>query len=723
MPKGPSYDPKHKRLAVQVEDHPYEYKDFEGTIPQGEYGGGTVMLWDEGTWEEQEAEPFAEGLNKGALKFILHGRRLRGKWTLIKIKPRPGEDDKNWLLIKEKDEYQQDNEGVSSFQTSIRSERSMEEIASSFSQEPVEVQLATLTERAPRGKDWLYELKYDGYRIVAYLEGEKVRLLSRNHQDYTDKFPEVANELASFKSQAVLDGEMVVMEAERSDFQALQKYIKTKKGPRPIFMVFDLLQEAGVDLRGRPLAERRNILEKFMQNKKSSYVVFSRALEGDPEDVLKTVCDGGMEGIIAKTRQKAYTAGRSKDWFKIKCRNEQEFIIGGFSRTDKRNKAFSSLLLGVKEGEDIRYVGRVGTGFSEGTTKELLSRFQPLMRKTSPLLEVPKARSDEEITWLSPKLIAQVNFTEWTDQGLLRHASFLGLREDKTADEVVLEQKEDIPVVLTSPDKEMFPGISKQEVHDYYAWAVKRMLPYIKNRLLSLVRCPDGIDRECFFQKHLSQEWNRLFNLDITENDGDRSDGFYLEDSTGLMQAVQYGTIELHLWGSRTDQLEKPDIMVFDLDPDEGMGLAKVRQGVLDLKSILDELKLESFLKTSGGKGYHVLIPLKPIAGWDDVREFSKNIALLMEQKWPDKYTANMRKEKRKGKIYVDWVRNGRGATSVAPYSLRARQGAPISWPIAWKDLNKIAPADVTLENINGFEANDPWAEFFSIEQAITSSR
>ena len=732
VPKGPSYNPKDRRLAVRVEDHPYDYKDFEGTIPQGQYGGGTVMLWDEGIWEPQDGEDFDKGLVSGSLKFILHGQRLKGKWTLVKIKPKPGEEDKNWLLIKERDELAQDSQGMKNFTTSIRSDRTMDEIAQGEDSPELPfypVQKASLREDVPQGDQWIHELKYDGYRIGAYIDHGEVKLLTRNQQDYTERFPAIAKEFRGWDVQAVIDGEVVVQVDGKSSFQALQQAIK-KKDVSPNFIAFDLLFD-GEDIRKLPLKERRDRLESLLKQHKTKMVQFSRAFHGSSDDLLKQVCDQGMEGIISKRIDKAYTAGRNRDWYKIKCRAAQELVIVGFSRTEKRTRALSSLLLGVYEGDELRYAGRVGTGFTQDSAKDLYNKLQRLIRKTPPIQPVPTQRSGETISWVRPSLIVEIDFAEWTEDGLVRQASYKGLRQDKRASEV-LREKQDKPsepesklaegddeIRLTSPDKELFDDYTKADLANYYEKIADRMLPYVSNRLQSLVRCPDGIQGECFYQKHYQDSMVGLESQRIEQSDGEEADYIYLTDIDGLRQAVQLNTIEFHGWGSRIDQLERPDQIVFDLDPDEDLGLKEVRRGVRDLKAILDELGLVAFLKTSGGKGYHVVVPLTPQAGWDEIRDFSKQVASVMEQKWPDRYTANMRKEKRKGKIYVDWVRNGRGATSVAPYSVRARSGAPVSWPISWSDLNKIAPNDMTIKKALRSRKKDPWTGFFNVKQKL----
>lgn len=763
VPKGPSYNPQVKRLAIEVEDHPLEYVNFEGTIPKGEYGGGTVMLWDEGEWEPQtDAE---KGLKEGNLKLILKGSRLKGKWALIRLKQEKG-DKKNWLLIKEKDELAKDDDGISDYQTSVRSNRTMNEIADNdLPFEKTSVQLAKLVNKAPEGDDWVFELKYDGFRIIAYLKDNQVQLLSRNGHDYTLKFKSIADALVQWGEgrAMILDGEVVILDKNgRTDFQALQGYLKNPKGQTLTYIVFDLLALSGIDLRGEPLLDRKEKLSLLMQNEHQS-LHYSNHTDNVGRDTFVSACQAKMEGIICKKANSIYSGNRNGDWLKVKCENRQEFVIGGYTLTDKKNSGVSALLLGVNEGTDLVYVGRAGTGFTQKTMTELENKFGQIIRKTSPFKEAPKQRSDEKITWLSPKYIAEIKFAEWTDENQLRQASFKGLRTDKSPKEVkrenpqvknieklqdknpekaqdknsekpsgkakVIEKKKANRksatvngVRISSPDREMFEGsgITKEDLAKYYNEISERMMVFAGNRILSFVRCPDGISGDCFYQKHLAKTITGLQSMAIKENSGDDEDYFYLKEAEGLIRSVQMGTIEFHAWGSKVDKIETPDLMVFDLDPAEGMELERVREGVRDMKEILDELSLKSFLKTSGGKGYHVVVPLEPSANWDAVKSFAKMTASAMEERWPDRYTSNMRKENRKGKIYIDWVRNGRSATSVAPYSVRARKGAPVSMPITWEELDKVAPNEIGIkEAIERIKAVDPWKDFFKVKQKI----
>lgn len=594
-----------------------------------------------------------------------------------------------------------------------------------------------MRDKPPSGDDWVYELKYDGYRIVAYKEGDNVRLLTRNKQDYSDRFPTIVNLVRALPVDAcVLDGEMVVMKDGRTDFSSLQRYIKQKKGAVS-YVVFDLLAYEEHDLREQSLEKRKRQLKTLLASTPPA-LSYSEHTSGDGAVLLAHACEAKMEGIICKRLSKPYTAMRSSDWIKVKCRLRQEFVIVGYTQTEKRRNGVSALLLGFNERRakdpkkaSLLYAGRAGTGFSESLALDLEEKLKPLIVAEPKVDATPRKRSGEETFWVEPTLVAEIEFAEWTNDNLLRQASFKGLRGDKAAHEVFRETQGEIEednvltkqkerLTLTSPDKEMFAGVTKKEVAAYYEKMAKRMLPHLAKRLLSLVRCPDGEHKDCFFQRHLREQLPGMEPLQVKENDGDESEYFYLADKEGLHSAVQYGTLEFHTWGSKVDHLEKPDMLVFDLDPDEGMTLDLVRQAVLHLKSILDDLDLTSFLKTSGGKGYHVVVPLEPHASWQTVRTFAQNVAKAMEAKWPKLYTSNMRKEKRKGKVFIDWIRNGRSATSVAPYSLRARAGAPISCPIAWSELAEIGPADITLTTIAERSRKQPWRKFFSLSQRLS---
>lgn len=759
VPKGPSYDPHDKRLAVHVEDHPLDYRTFEGAIPKGEYGGGEVMLWDEGTWEPLGDVDAA--LRDGELKFALHGRRLKGDWVLVRLKPRPKEHGENWLLIKEHDGLERDVAGIEGLDTSVSTGRTRAQIAEGDDEQlarnpfdQVDVELAKLVNVPPARGTWLYEVKYDGYRIVAFIEAGEARLATRNGNDYTARFPAVASALADLAGSRamVLDGELVVTdESGRSDFQALQSFLKHPAGKHPSYVAFDLLALDGEDLRPRSLAERKKLLASLLAGAPPE-VRYSEHVEGRGQESFEAACKLGLEGVVGKRTDSPYRGARTGDWIKLKCDHRQEFVVGGFTRTAKKPGGVSALLLGAYEGGALAYVGRVGSGIGEDDARELLARFEGLERACAPFANPPKARSGEESFWLEPELVAEVKFAEWTDDGQLRHPSYLGLRIDKDPHDVRREDAGDaerpVPekteeteeamaeeakgaagelivggVRITSPGKLLFtdPDVTKEDVVRYYARVADAMLPFAGGRILSIVRCPRGIGSACFFKKHPSPHAPGIVTMEVPSSDGEPEEYFYVDSARGILEEAQMDTLEFHVWGSRVETLEQPDLMVFDLDPDKGLGIDQVRRGVRDLKGILDELELATYLKTSGGKGYHVVVPFQPEASWDAFRDFAKRIAQTMAEKWPDRYTSNVRLAKRTGKVYIDWMRNGRGATSIAPYSLRARTGARVSLPIGWDELDDVAPDSVTMDDaLARLESGeDPWKGIFEHRQAL----
>lgn len=763
VPKGPSYNPADKRLAVEVEIHPFDYKDFEGTIPKGEYGGGTVMLWDEGTWEPKY-EDVDKGLRDGSLKFVLNGKRLKGQWALVRLDKKEGDSKDNWLLIKDKDEYSKDNDGIGDFTTSIRTNRTMEEIETGEKQkmshnpfDSVDVQLATLVENAPSEDGWVFEPKYDGYRIVAFVENNSAKLVTRNGKDYTKHFIDIALSLESFSRgrAMILDGEAVVIDDKgKSDFQALQSFMKKSKGDNLTYAVFDILSLDGKDLRDKTLLERKEILANLMKNPPDN-LYFSRHIKGNGKKSFESACELDLEGIIGKRADSKYTGTRNGDWIKLKCDRRQEFVIGGFTVSDKQTSGLSSVLVGYFDKDKFIYAGRAGSGFTEKERKDLYKKFSSIIVEKSPFEKVSDKKSNEEIFYLEPKLVAEIKFAEWTNENLLRQASFKGLRTDKEVKDVKRENTKDIEEIkedmeeveeivtnkvakksnaklkdgeieiggvrVTNPNRVVFtnPEITKGEIVEYYSLVAETMLKYAGNRILSTIRCPKGVDEPCFFKKHPLKNSKNIVVTPI-ETESGNEDYFYIEEPKGIIYEAQMGTLEFHTWGSKIDNLEKPDMMVFDLDPDEGMSLDKVQQGVLDLKSVLEMLSLTSFLKVSGGKGYHVVVPFLPSASWDTFSTFAKRVATLMENKWPDRYTSNIRKNKREGKIFIDWVRNGRGATSIAPYSVRARQGAKVALPIDWSELESVPPDGITMqEAIKRLTKPDPWKDFYKIKQSL----
>ena len=799
VPKGLSFNPRDKRLAVQVEDHPLDYASFEGMIPKGQYGGGSVMLWDYGTWEA--VGDFANGLKKGEVKFVLHGKRLVGQWALVRLK-----DEKNWLVIKDRDEFAKDEDGISHFKTSVKSGRTSHEIERGIEGvkknckhfdknfevkknpfQQVDVKLAKLAFDVPSGDEWIFEVKYDGFRIVALLENGKAKLVTRNGKDYTQKFPEITKKLEEhFGTRAViLDGEVIAVDDEgKSDFQSLQQHLKHGTDSQIVYMIFDLLAFDGEDLRNFPLIERKKKLEEILK-KAPNKIAYCQHVDGHGKECFEAAKRMGFEGIVCKEKDSIYTGGRGEDWLKLKCRLRQEFVVGGYTKTDKKVDGFSALLLGYYRNGKLVFCGRVGTGFNAFDKKELMAKFKKLETKKSPFESEIKDEKNEKIFYVKCELVAEIQFAQMTKDGLLRQASFKGLRDDKKAKDVVFESEFDggdaeekleddltkkkiflddcegeqknnkviknaekieknnkndakkakksgksdetskntvAGVKISSPNRVLYADkkITKFDVAKYYEAVAKRMLPLIEGRILSVVRCHKEASLGGFFKKHPLAKIDGIEIVKLQNDKGKSADYFYISSLAGLIGQVQLGTIEFHIWASKFDHLEEPDFMVFDLDPDEKMDIKKVRQGVRDLKKILDELELKSFLKTSGGKGYHIVVPFKQKCDWQTFHDFAENVAKLMENKWPKRYTTNIRKDSRKGKIFVDFMRNTRGATSVAPYSLRARNGAKVSMPISWSELGRVEPNGVDLFNaLQRIKKPDPWKDFFNVSQTL----
>ncbi|HZK16713.1 MAG TPA: DNA ligase D [Anaerolineaceae bacterium] len=767
VPKGPSMNPGDKRLAVHVEDHPLDYAGFEGVIPKGEYGAGTVQLFDRGTWTP--LRDVDQGLKEGELKFELEGTRFKGRFVLVRIRSDKEKDD-NWLLIKEKDEYAREQSGIEEFETSVSSGRTMEEIsqggdakesgsdAEGIKNSKANLQkdlpfstakpmLAKLVSKPPTGAGWRHEIKYDGYRLLVYLEGSQIRMITRGGHDWTDRFADLAADFKSWERSAnmVLDGEVVFFERSgRSDFQSLQSSMKSDKKKPLTFIVFDVLAVGNQDVRDLPLEKRQSLLEELMQDAPKS-IVRSPYSEGNHLNMFDQLCQKGLEGMVSKRLGSRYSGERSDDWVKSKCVLRQEFVVAGYTRSEKKRSGLSSLILAINKDGDLQYAGRAGTGFKDTESKQLVKHFQPYLQETASV-EIPKQyRQPEKIFWMKPELVVEVKFAEWTNDEIVRQAVFMGLREDKQPSEVVMEKetqkkgpsnskkvvnakqskgREEIIVDgihISSPDKVYDPdhNLTKAQVAEYYQDISERMLPHLQDRLVSLVRAPDGIDGETFFSRHAAGQIDHVKDVPVREKSGEEDIYIAITDFKGLMSAVQMSTIEFHTWGSRLPEMELPDQLVFDIDPDVGLGISQVRQGVLDLRGLLDLLGLKSFLKTSGGKGYHIMVPLKPQADWAAAKRFAQNLAKEMAKRWPKLYTSSMSKQKRKGKIFVDWIRNSRSATSVCVYSLRARSGLPISWPISWEKLDQIVPNQVTIQNYADYLDEAPWEDYFDVTQSL----
>ncbi|MGE0847521.1 MAG: DNA ligase D, partial [Flavobacteriaceae bacterium] len=760
--RGPSDDPRDKRLAVRTEDHPLAYGDFEGTIPKGQYGGGTVMLWDRGTWEP-EGDP-AEGLRDGKLAFTLDGRRLKGRWSLVRVKPRRGEKRENWLLIKADDRHAGSGDALEKTR-SVKSNRSMRGIAAKgrklaptdLAQNPAKgspgkgspgkqsskkegkarakpafprfrkPQLATLVGDAPEGGEWLAEMKYDGYRAEIAVAGGRARIFTRSGRDWTEKFPAIARAAAALDvDSALLDGEIVAFNASgRTDFSSLQKALGEggDEGAMACF-VFDLLEMDGRDIAKLPLRERKEILAGLISGDDAP-LLYSEHVGGHAAETFDKLCSAGHEGIVAKRADRAYRGGRGRDWLKVKCTRRQEFVIGGWSPSDKQGRPFASLLLGVNDKQGLVYKGRVGSGFGEAAFERLAPLLHGAERKSSPFVALPAA-SRRGVRFVTPKLVAEIDFAEFTADGHVRHGVFKGLRSDKDAGDVVLEspkgekamaeRSEVAGIRLSHPGKVLFEaqGITKADLAAYYEQVAERMLPLVGKRLLSLVRCPEGAGEACFFQKHESKGMpGALKSIEIAESDGKKGTYLYLDSPAGLIAGVQMGTLEFHIWGSRIDDIERPDRVVFDLDPDPAVGFAGVKRAAFDLRALLKEEGLETVPLLTGGKGIHVVAPAERRADWDRVKAFASDIAKRMAATEPDRFVAKSSKAARKGRIFIDYLRNDRGATAIAPYSTRAREGCPVAMPVPWDELEGVEKASEfgiadALARLGG---RDPWQD------------
>jgi bifunctional non-homologous end joining protein LigD len=868
VPKGPSLDPHEKRLAVQVEDHPIEYGDFEGVIPPGEYGGGTVLLWDRGTWRSLEGEPL-EAWRKGKLKLELQGEKLRGGWTLVRMTgPRAGDNRENWLLIKENDATARPGSDDALVREQVRSAASgqtIEEIAadpprvwgpdgatelepapkrgagrqkgtaaassrapkakgaagaSSRLAEPasavpgarraamprtVAPELATLVSAPPAGSQWLHEIKFDGYRLVCEVRRGKAQLLTRHGKDWSGRFAPVAEAAAALPADtAILDGEVTVLLLDgRTSFQALQESLgdggggsrggvngrgggtgrgtRRPDGAEMVYFVFDLLYLDGYDLRPAPLLERKRALRELLDAAGAGTgggpIRWSDHVAGHGEDFYRQACRFGLEGIVSKRADLAYRSGRSKDWLKVKCLQRQELVIGGFTEPEGTRAGLGALLLGFYEDGRLVYAGKVGTGFTAQVLVDLRRRLERSERQSPPFVNPPRGAEARGAHWVEPKLVCEVAFTEWTRDGHLRHPTFQGLREDKPAREVRRELPQPPPaasrggagaphrssaggakktapakavkstaasahvsapkprgavevagVRLTHPDKVLYPGrgLTKRDLAEYYERIAGWILPRIANRPLVLVRCPEGQGGECFYQKHLTGQFPDAV-LRVAVEEGGKTVQYGAVDSlAGLISLVQMGALELHVWGAHRDQIERPDYAVFDLDPDVGLAWERVVEAALGLRDLLAETGLRSFLKSTGGKGLHVVLPLGRRHGWDELKAFTRAVVEGMVASHPDRFTSNPLKARRRGRIFVDYLRNGRGATSIAAYSTRSRPGAPVSTPLAWEELDGDVRGDTyTIENLpERLEslAADPWRELSAVKQSITAA-
>jgi bifunctional non-homologous end joining protein LigD len=778
--RGPSLVAGERRLAVHVEDHPLEYGSFEGTIPKGEYGGGEVIVWDNGTWTP--IGDVGKGYKKGHLEFELDGVKLRGRWHLIRMQGKPGEKRENWLLVKGDDaeaRSEDDPDILEQHPESVVSGRRVEQLKGedpgwssktggaikrkrksvsksdiggrsgpSTGADPsrhknavrsklpdfIEPQLASLIDKPPVGERWIHEIKFDGYRMQARIENGKSRLMTRGGLDWSKRFGSVVSDALTALplATAMIDGEIVVETVSgSSDFSALQSDLSEGRKDRFVFYVFDLLYLDGYDLTGLPLQERKGMLRALFKD--NANIRYSDHFDEQGSVVLEHACRLSLEGIISKLADAPYRSGRNKDWSKSKCSARQEFVIGGYVPSTASSSAIGSLVMGVHEEGTLVHVGRVGTGYSANVARSLFKTLKAISVKTSPFAEKLSADAGRGVVFVRPELVAEVEFRAWTADGHLRHASFRGLREDKLAKDVTREASPaNAPVSqrrgkikLTHPDRIYWPdaGVTKEGLADYYSEVWPHISPFIVDRPLSLLRAPEGIDGQTFFQKHGWRGMNKAIGLMVDPNDTSDEKNIVIHDLDGLMALVQSSVLEIHPWGSMAKNLEKPDMIIMDLDPGDGVSWSRVIDGAIEVKRRMEAVGLAAFVKTSGGKGLHVVTPLKPSASWEDVKSFTKSIADDMAESEPDAYVSTITKSKRVGKILIDYLRNGRGNTAVAPYSTRARPGAAVSMPVGWDELSPaIGPSYYTVLNAHQrLEAlkTHPWADFRSAAKTL----
>jgi len=803
--RGPSLVPGEKRLAVQVEDHPIAYNKFEGTIPQGEYGGGTVMIWDRGRWQPED-DPH-KGLAKGHLAFTLEGEKLRGGWHLVRMHRRPGEKRDNWLLIKQHDDAERsadDDDILEEMPLSAVTGRTMDEIANDPKREwrsnrskaiPPKVRpsnvttrpaahkraptaaikplrridnvtasntlaggraaalphfvapcLATLSNKPPDSDNWVHEIKFDGYRIQARLDKGKVKLLTRKGLDWTKKFPTIAAAIAKLPAKsAIIDGELVAEDSDGiSSFSLLQQDLKESRHDRMVFYAFDLLHLDGTDLTLLPLVSRKDALARLLKRQPArGSLRMSESLTEPGTTLLRHACKMGLEGIVSKLADAPYHSGRGHDWIKTKCSDRQELVVAGMIPSTADAHAVGALVLGFYERGKLHYAGRTGTGFTHETARSLFRKLKAIKTTKTPFETIPaEERGARKPVWVEPKMVVEVDFHGWTHGDRVRQASFQGVREDKAAKDVVRERtvavasrtenvkrsapikKNDVSVAgvrLTHPDRIYWEdiGITKHDLADFYVQIWKWMRPHLVGRPIALVRCPEGASGQCFFQKHARAGIPTEY-LHLVAEKGDKI--ISVDDLEGLIALVQGGVLEIHTRGTTIDDRERADRLVFDLDPGPGTGWKDVVAAARDVRERLQSVKLKSFLKTSGGKGLHVVLPIKPTP-WEQVKMFTKAVAEAMEADEPDRYVSTAAKAKRNKRIFIDYLRNSREATAVAPYSTRARAGAPVSVPIDWSELGGLkAASQYTVQNLAqrlARQSTDPWASISRLKQSL----
>ncbi|MEX5350410.1 DNA ligase D [Pseudomonas juntendi] len=763
IPKGPSLDPKVRRLAVHVEDHPLDYADFEGHIPEGHYGAGDVIVWDRGIWEP-EGDPHA-GYAKGKLRFRLQGEKLSGTWNLFRTHLAGKKEQ--WMLVKSQDSEARSEAEYSIVQAqpdSVLSERTLVPRRAKASAKPakrpaarprasagkkaelpehLQPQLATLVDSPPAG-DWRYEVKFDGYRILARIDGEDVRLFTRNGHDWSEKMPHQVQALRALKlGSAWLDGEVVVAgENGMADFQALQNAFDTAHDEHIVYYLFDLPFLGGQDLRQVPLQDRRETLRQLLEGRESEQVRFSADFDQPVDSLLDSACQLQLEGLIGKRADSPYVGRRSSDWVKLKCKQRQEFVIVGYTDPKGSRNGFGALLLALHDNDSgqLHYAGKVGTGFSATTLDSIHARLKPLEVPEPALAKPPTGAEARGVHWLKPQLLAEVAYAQMTRDGVVRHSVFHGLRDDKPATAIDLERAmpktrlstpgtkaqaaELGELRLTHPDRviDATSGVTKRQVAEYYAQVARWILPQLKDRPVALVRAPDGLGGELFFQKNAGQlHIPKVVSYSKAEAG---QAAMVLNNAESLLGAVQMNMLELHTWNGTDKDFDKPDRFVLDLDPDPALPWKAMLEATQLTLTLLDELGLKVFLKTSGGKGIHLVVPLTRRAGWDEVKDFSHAIVNYLAGLFPDRLSAVSGPKNRVGRIFIDYLRNGKGATTVSAYSLRAREGLPVSVPIWREELTQLKGANQWhIGNLAErlAEVEDPWADLAKTRQSITA--